>query len=58
VFFAVLLEWVSGGLIMGGRAPVVLPAVAAVILTIGLIAALGPARSGLAVEPTEVLREE
>jgi ABC-type lipoprotein release transport system permease subunit len=53
-----LLEWVSDGLIMGGRAPVVLPAVAAVILTVGLLAALGPARRGLAVEPTEVLREE
>jgi hypothetical protein len=58
LLFAMLLEWVSDGLIMGGRAPVVLPAVAAVILTVGLLAALGPARRGLAVEPTEVLREE
>jgi cell division protein FtsX len=58
LLFAMLLEWVTDGLIMGGRAPVVLPAVAAVILTVGLLAALGPARRGLAVEPTEVLREE
>jgi hypothetical protein len=56
--FALLLEWVSDGLIMSGRAPVVLPAVAAIVLTVGLAAAFGPARRGLAVEPTEVLREE
>jgi ABC-type lipoprotein release transport system permease subunit len=30
----------------------------ALMVTIGLLAALGPARRGLAVQPTEALKEE
>lgn len=37
---------------------VVLPSVVAVMLAVGLLAALGPARRGLAVQPTEALRDE
>jgi ABC-type lipoprotein release transport system permease subunit len=37
---------------------ILLPLVAAAMSTIGLLAALGPARRGLAVQPVEVLREE
>jgi putative ABC transport system permease protein len=48
----------SPGMMMGGRALVLLPAVAALIVTIGLLAALGPARRVLSVQPTEALREE
>jgi ABC-type lipoprotein release transport system permease subunit len=43
---------------MGGRALYELPAVAGLIMTVGLLAALGPARQGLSVQPTEALREE
>jgi ABC-type lipoprotein release transport system permease subunit len=35
-----------------------MPAIAGLMLIVGLLAALGPARRGLAVQPTEALREE
>ncbi len=43
---------------MGGRGHVLLPTVAGVMFIVGILAALGPARRGLAVQPTEALREE
>jgi hypothetical protein len=48
---------VGGGSLVG-TGVVLLPAVAALMMAIGLLAALGPARRGLAVQPTEALREE
>ena len=53
----VAVEVVSPGLILGGKGAFILPAVIGVILTVGALAALGPARRGLSVEPTEVLRD-
>ncbi len=53
-----VLDRIAGGGLMGGRALVLLPAVSALMLVVGLAAALGPARRGLAVQPTEALREE
>jgi putative ABC transport system permease protein len=53
-----LLDIGSSDELMGGHRAVLLPAVAAFMIAVGLLAALGPARRGLAVEPTEVLREE
>jgi len=41
-----------------GNAVIMLPLVAALMMVVGLLAALGPARRGLAIEPTEALREE
>jgi len=35
-----------------------LPVVAVLMIAIGLLTALGPARRGLAVQPIEVLRQE
>jgi predicted permease len=51
----------SGGLFAAtglgaGRAAALLLAVAAIMLAVGLLAALGPARRGLRIEPTEALR--
>jgi hypothetical protein len=43
---------------LGDRTPVLLPAVAALMVMVGLLAALGPALRGLAVPPTEALRED
>jgi hypothetical protein len=43
---------------LSGRGLVLLPGVAALMLAVGLLAALGPARRGLAVEPTQAMREE
>ena len=48
---------VGGGYPPGGAAALLL-AVAALVLTVGLLAALGPARRGLRIQPMEALREE
>lgn len=42
----------------GGQGLILLPLVAAFMVVIGLVAALGPALRGLAVQPTEALSEE
>ena len=43
---------------LGGRTiPGAIPAAAVLMMGIGLVAAIGPARRGLNVEPTEALRE-
>jgi ABC-type antimicrobial peptide transport system permease subunit len=55
---AVVFERGSGRVMMGGNAMVVLPAVALVIIAVGFLAALGPARRSLRIEPTEALREQ
>ncbi len=41
-----------------GRILLLLPVVATIMVIVGLLAAVGPARRGLAVQPTETLREE
>ena len=53
-----MLEKASGDSLMRGNAAAVLPAVALVMMTVGFLAALGPARRSLRIEPTEALREE
>ena len=50
-------EWIGPGGMMGEHALVILPIVAVILFTVGALAALGPARRGLAVQPTEALRE-
>jgi len=54
----ILFEKGSGGVIMRGKAPVVLPAVALIMVVVGFVAVLGPARRSLRIEPTEALREQ
>jgi hypothetical protein len=54
----VAFEKASGGNLMRGNAAVVLPVVALVIMAVGFLAALGPARRSLRIEPTEALREQ
>ena len=46
-----------GGPVHDGN-PAALLVVAAVMTAIGLLAAIGPARRGLVIQPTEALREE
>ncbi|HEU0078459.1 MAG TPA: FtsX-like permease family protein, partial [Longimicrobiaceae bacterium] len=53
----------GGALLLGdgsspGRAAAVLAVVAALMLGVGLLAALGPARRGLRIQPMEALRED
>jgi predicted permease len=55
---AVLLNEMMDGELMGGHAAAILPAVALFMTIVGLLSALGPARRGLAIQPTEALREE
>jgi hypothetical protein len=55
---AALLEWVTPGGNVGGAALSLFPAVAGIMFAVGLVAAAGPARRGLAIEPTEALRAE
>ena len=53
-----ILECVTPGENVGGKALILFPTVAAVRFAAGLLAAAGPARRGLAIEPTEALRTE
>ena len=55
---AVGIEQLTDGGLVGGRGAVLLPAIAVIMAVVGLLAALGPARRGLRIEPTEALRAE
>ncbi len=52
------LEQALEGEMFQGRGAIILPAVALVMTTVGVLAAIGPARQGLSIQPTEALREE
>jgi ABC-type antimicrobial peptide transport system permease subunit len=55
---AFVADSVSGGELLQHRAAVVLPLVALAMTAVGVLAALGPARRGLRIQPIEALREE
>jgi len=55
---AVGLEQLLEGEMFQGRGAVILPIVAIFMTAVGLLAALGPARRGLRIQPTEALRAE
>jgi putative ABC transport system permease protein len=55
---AIAIDQASGGGLLDGRSLLVLPIVAVAMTGIGLLAAYGPARRGLAIQPTEALRAE
>ena len=57
VVLAALLDTASGGGLFDGRASIVLSIGSLVMMAVGLAAALGPARRGLSIQPTEALRE-
>jgi ABC-type antimicrobial peptide transport system permease subunit len=52
------LERASGGSLLQGNAVVVLSVVVFLMMAVGFVAALGPARRSLRIEPTEALREQ
>ena len=52
------LEQVLEGEMFLGQGVIILPIVIVFMLTVGLLAAIGPARRGLNIQPTEALREE
>jgi putative ABC transport system permease protein len=55
---AIGIDLAAGGVLMNGRGLFVVPATAVFMLIVGLLAAVGPARRGLRVQPTEALRAE
>jgi hypothetical protein len=58
---ALLATWIDralDGSFMGGQWAVLLPIVSVYMMSVGLLAALGPAGRGLRIQPTEVLREQ
>ncbi|HEX3160551.1 MAG TPA: FtsX-like permease family protein, partial [Gemmatimonadaceae bacterium] len=64
---ALALDRATSGMVMGRPsadtvglrgAIALIPVVAAIVMAVGLLAALGPARRGLAVQPTEAMRNE
>lgn len=55
---AAVLERLSGGELMSGEAAILLPGVAVTMAIVGLLAALGPARRALGIQPTEALRAD
>jgi hypothetical protein len=58
VLGAFTLEGVLEGEFLAKRGGIVLPLVALIMTTVGVVAAWGPARQGLSIQPTEALREE
>jgi predicted permease len=55
---ALAIDALSGGEMIGGAGVVLLPAMCTIMLGVGLVASIGPARRGLRVQPTEALRED
>jgi putative ABC transport system permease protein len=55
---AFAVDRATGGVLLNGKGAMVAPAVALCMLVVGLLAAAGPARRGLGVQPTEALRAE
>ena len=55
---ALLADAVSGGEALGPAGRLFVPAMAAVMIGVGLAASIGPARRGLRVQPTEALRDQ
>ncbi|HYE86877.1 MAG TPA: FtsX-like permease family protein, partial [Vicinamibacterales bacterium] len=58
MLLAIGLERLLEGEMFQGYGAVILPIVAVVMTIVGVIAAYGPARRGLSIQPTEALREE
>ena len=55
---ATLLDGATQGGTTAGHGAVVLPAVALLMAIVGVVAAIGPARRALSIQPTEALRSD
>jgi ABC-type antimicrobial peptide transport system permease subunit len=62
IVIGISLAWVLDRMLEGGwtgrRGALVLPAVAALMAAVGIIAAIGPASRALQIQPTEALKSE
>jgi putative ABC transport system permease protein len=54
---ALVLDGLVGGELLSGQAPLATGSVVLLMTVVGLLAALGPARRGLRIQPTEALRD-
>ena len=55
---ALSADRLSGGTLFGKDGVILLPAMSTLMVIVGLLAAVGPARRGLRVQPTQALRDE
>jgi hypothetical protein len=55
---ATLLDRLAGGEMLSGRGELLLPTVTALMVAVGVLAAWGPTRRGLRINPTEALRSD
>ncbi|MGH9373092.1 MAG: hypothetical protein ACRD15_16350, partial [Vicinamibacterales bacterium] len=55
---ALLFEEITNSAVTSGRGAILLPGVAVIMMAVGLLAAVGPARRGLRIDPTEALRAD
>jgi putative ABC transport system permease protein len=58
VVAALLFEEITDSAVLSGHGAILLPAVAMVMMVVGLLAAVVPARRGLQIDPTESLRAD
>jgi ABC-type antimicrobial peptide transport system permease subunit len=58
VLGAIGLEQLMEGDMLQGQGTIIVPLVAMLMVAVGIVSVLGPARQGLRIEPTEALREE
>lgn len=58
IALALTLDVTSGGELLGSFGRALLPMTAIVMVIVGLLATIGPARRGLKIQPTEALRAE
>jgi hypothetical protein len=56
--FVLAVEKTTGGVWMRGNAAIMLPLVTFIALSVGFLAALGPTRRSLRIQPTEALKEQ
>jgi len=52
-----VVDWTSNGEALGGHSALVFSCIAAIMITVGLIATVGPARRGLRICPAQALKE-
>jgi ABC-type antimicrobial peptide transport system permease subunit len=58
IAMAIVLDVTSGGDALGTAGLAMVPVIAIAMVVVGLLAALGPARRGLRVQPIEALRDQ
>jgi len=57
IAMAIVLDMTSGGDALGAAGLAIVPVIAIAMVVVGLLAALGPVRRGLRLQPIEALRE-